>query len=234
MLASDIMSRDPVVISSASRIENAISVMVEKKLSGLPVVDGEGQLVGILTEGDLLRRAEIGTGEPKRCWFNDLLLGPVRSVEDYMKMNSRHVEDVMTKGVKSVSESDKLGDVVELMQKAKVKRLPVVRNGKVVGLISRFDVMKALNAALAKEGRPESDEAIESRLRAALKLEPWFEPLTVKIGVRHGIVTLSGTVTHWGAMDAMRVAAENLPGVQGIVNRVVVIDPVTTMSVGIG
>lgn len=228
MQASDVMTRNPVTIARTTPIGAAIGLMLERKISGLPVVDAEGRIEGILTEGDLLRRGELGT--QKRHWpWLDFLLGPGRMASDYVKTHSRVCEELMTRDVVSVAPETPLADIVGLMERRRIKRLPVIENDALVGIVSRADLLAALAQALDAPQPPAvgGDAAIHARLMTELGKADWAPRAGLKVTVTDGVVELDGVVLDEHERAALRVAAENVPGVKGIVDRIVWVEPVS-------
>jgi CBS domain-containing protein len=136
------MTTNVISIPAQATILEAARMMLRNRISGLPVVDAQGRLIGMVTEGDFLRRSEIGTERQRPRWL-EFLLGPGRMAEDYVRAAGRKVEDVMTRDPVAVSEDDDLQTMVELMERRRVKRLPVLRNGKIIGIVSRANLMRA-------------------------------------------------------------------------------------------
>ena len=132
MRAADVMTPDPVCISPDASIADAIRLLLERKFSGLPVVDARGSLVGIVTEGDLLRRTETGTQRKRPSWI-EFLMGPGRLATEYVQTTGRKVNDVMTPEVRTVTEDAPLDEIVHLMERHQIKRVLVVRDSKLVG-----------------------------------------------------------------------------------------------------
>ena len=168
MKAKDVMTRHVVTIAPNASILEALRLMLQHKISGLPVVDEKGNLAGIVTEGDFLRRAETGTERKRSRWF-EFLVGPGALAADYVRSHARRVDEVMTTDVHTITEDAPLDDVVALMEKHRIKRLPVMRGGELVGILSRANLLHAL-AAIASEIRPspQTDEAIRDRVLAEL------------------------------------------------------------------
>jgi CBS domain-containing protein len=160
MQAKDIMTRHVVSVAPDASILVALQLMLENQISGLPVVDHRGELLGIVTEGDFLRRAETGTERRRPRWL-EFLLGPGMIASDYVQSHARRVEEVMTPNVWTVSEEAPLADIVALMEKRRIKRLPVMRGDELVGIVSRANLLRAL-AGVAGEiaPAPKTDEAI--------------------------------------------------------------------------
>ena len=229
MKAADVMTPDPVSISPDASITEAIGVMLERKFSGLPVVDARGSLVGIVTEGDLLRRTETGTQRKRPRWI-EFVLGPGRLATEYVQTTGRKVEDVMTPEVQTVTEEAPLDKIVHLMERHQINRVLVVRENKVVGIVTRANLLHAL-ASVAAEAKPglATDTAIRERLYAELKAQPWAPVGLINVVVRNGVVHLSGTLFDERHRGAIRVAAERIPGVKAIDDHLVWVDPISGM-----
>ena len=226
MLAHEVMNPNVATVFADAPILKAISVMEAQHCSGLPVLDANKRLVGILTEGDLLRRMEMGTAGRVRTGWLDWLLGPAHAAADYVLTHSRRVEDVMTRNVVTVTKDAPLQDVVALMQRKHVKRLPVVRDDEVVGIISRADLVRALGRALkAAALGGTTDTSIQERLEADLHAQDWFRPEEVRVAVHGGVVILEGVVSDERARTALRVAAQNVAGVAAVEDKLVWVDP---------
>ena len=153
MQVRDVMTANVISVAAQATILEAARAMLRNRVSGLPVVDAKGQLVGMVTEGDFLRRSEIGTERRRPRWL-EFVLGPGRMAEDYVRAAGRKVEDVMTRDPVAVREDDDLETVVELMERRRVKRFPVMRDGKIVGIVSRANLMRALVGLAPTEKEP--------------------------------------------------------------------------------
>jgi predicted transcriptional regulator len=206
--------------------------MIERGISGLPVVDGAGQLLGIVTEGDFLRRAETGTQRQRPRWL-EILVGPGRLASDYVRTHGRKVADIMTPKVVTVSPDTPVQDVVGTMEQHRIKRVPVVRDGAVVGIVSRANLVQAL-ARLAEEAPPSrpDDEAMRAQIMAELNNQEWGPPSSVNVIVRDGVAELWGTIFNEKKRDAMRVLAENVPGIVGVQDHMVWVEPISGMTLG--
>jgi CBS domain-containing protein len=227
MQASEVMTRNIVSIGRDAPIRDAIRLMLDNKVSGLPVVDAGGKLIGILTEGDLLHRSEIATEKHHWRWL-DFLLGPGRMASEYVRTHGRVVGELMTREVVTVGVDTPLGDIVALMQHHHVKRLPVIDGDKLAGIISRADLLDALGRALDEQELPAvSDEDIRARVLAELEKVDWAPRDGLTIAVADGVVELNGVVFDEHEREALRVAAENIPGVKGISDRLVWVEPVS-------
>lgn len=233
MRAADIMSTQLVSIAEEATVVEAIRLMLGKNISGLPVVDARGGPVGVITEGDLLRRTELGTERHHSAWI-EFLRGPGRAAEDYVRTHTHRVADVMTPEPASVGEDAPLEDVVALMERRRIKRVLVVRDGRLVGLVSRADLLRALLADMEREAwEPacRSDEEIRERLLRALEAQGWAPREALRISCQGGVVTLDGVIMDEREREALRVAAERIPGVERVVDALVWMDPATGLAV---
>lgn len=231
MKASDVMTSDVVSIRPQATILDATQLMLERRISGLPVIDASGTLVGIVTEGDFLRRIETGT-QRKRGRLLEFLLGPGRLANEYVHTAGRKVDEVMTRDVRTVEEDAPLEKIVYLMERHRIKRIPVVRNDKVVGIITRANLMRAV-AMLALEARPApaSDAAIRERLIADLKNQSWTPFGAIDVAVTDGVVKLTGALTDERERQALRIAAENVSGVRKVEDHLIWVEPYSGMVV---
>jgi osmotically-inducible protein OsmY len=217
--AKDVMTQPVLTIAWNASIFEAARLMLEHKISGLLVVDASESLIGIITEGDFLRRTEIGTLRRRSRWI-ELLIGAGQLAQDYARASGRRVDEIMTANVHSVCEETSLDEVVSLMERHCIKRVPVVRAGMVVGIITRANVMRASMKG-AKTQAPVSiaDPDIRNRLLAHLHQLRWAPVDSLDISVVGGVVTLSGVLTDERQRQALRVAAENTPGVKAVEDR---------------
>jgi CBS domain-containing protein len=215
MRAHQIMTRSVVTASPETTIVDAANLMLQRHVSGLPVLDASGKLVGIVSEGDFIRRSEIGTGRKRGRWLR-FILGPGQSASDFVQEHGRRVAEVMTKSPLTIAEDTSLAEIVELMEKNNVKRLPVVRGESVVGIVSRANLLQAV-ASLAREvpDPTADDDHIRNRIIDALEKNDWC-PFGLNVVVRDGIVHLSGVITEERARPAAIVAAETIEGVKKV------------------
>ena len=221
MKAEDVMTRAVITIDPDATVLQAARLMLQHRISGLPVVDGGGRVVGILTEGDLLRRSELGTDRHRARWV-EFIIGPGRLALDYVDAHARTVGEVMTKNVASVTAGDGLPEVVQLMEKRHVKRVPVIDNGRLVGIVSRANLLQGL---LAREPFPATcvsdDDQVRDKIYDELASHSWAADIT-NIVVDNGVVTLWGHVPSALVKEAVRIAVENVAGVRRVVNNVVI------------
>ena len=225
MNAGEVMSRNPIAVPAEAGLAEALQLMFDHHISGLPVVDGKAGLVGILTEGDLLRRSEIGTAGQRSRWLDLLITG--RLANEYVRTHTRRVDDIMTRDVVSVAEDTPLTEVVRLMERHRIKRVPVLRDGALIGIVSRADLLGAIRRLLVAEPKTAAgDETIRRHVLAQLARAPWA-PHGLTVDVANGVVTLDGVILDEQKRRALRVAAENVPGVKAVVDHIVWVEPVT-------
>jgi len=217
MKVKDVMTHCLVSVAPETPVRDAIARMISHQVSGVPVVATGGKLVGIVTEGDFLRRAEMHTEAPRRRWI-ELLLGPGSDAGEYVRSHGHMVRDVMSPNVVAVGKETPLGEVVRLMEEHAIKRIPVVDDGRVVGIVSRADLMSALATFLIKPKKvsPTSDESIRQTILSEMKRQSWCPVQSVSIRVGKGFVYLSGTIFDARQRRALRVLVENVPGVKGL------------------
>jgi CBS domain-containing protein len=229
MNASDVMSGTVIAISQDAPLSQAVRLMIDNRISGLPVVDEAGRAVGMLTEGDLLQRVETGTAA-KAGWLS-VIFAPGRLAGAYVQTHGRRVSDVMTPDPITIGEATSLAEVSELMRTRRVKRLPVVRDGTVVGIVSRADLVRAMAKEFDLPAASATDAAIREAILTELARQPWAPRRSFTIAVEDGVVDLDGVVFDVRERDAIRVAAENVPGVKQVENRLVCVEPNTGMLI---
>jgi CBS domain-containing protein len=229
MKAKDVMTSPVVSVAPDSTIFEAVRVMLQRHISGLPVIDKDGHLVGIVTEGDFLRRAETGTQRRRPRWL-EYLIGPGRLADEYTRSHGRKVLDIMTPEPLTVSEDTSLEEIVGTMEKRRIKRMPVMRGDEVVGIVSRANLVHAL-AGVAREVKPgaASDQAIRDRITAELAGQAWAPTALINVIVRDGVVELWGTITDERERQAIIVAAENAPGVKEVKDHLAWVDTMSGM-----
>lgn len=228
MQVRDVMTRNVISVKADESILSAARLMLQNRISGLPVLDASGALVGVVTEGDFLRRGELGTTKRRPRWV-EFLLGPGKLAEEYVHQSGRKVFDVMTRDPRTVSEDDTLETVVAQMERHRVKRLPVMRQGKLVGIISRANLLHAL-ASLAREAPTSSggDAAIRDRILDVLAKQRWA--LAVNVVVKNGVAEIWGTIMDERERQACIVAVENVPGIKQVHDHLVWVEPMSGMA----
>ena len=226
MKASDVMTRDVLTVERATSVANAIRMMLDNNISGLPVLDN-GKVVGILTEGDLLRRGETGTERHRPRWL-EILMGPGRMAGEYVRTHGRKVEEIMTTNVISVAGDTPLDEVVGLMERRRIKRVPVLEGDVLVGVVSRLDLLRALLRVIeAQHSEHRGDDAIREQILAELAKAAWVPKDGLSISVKDGVVDLNGVILEEKERQALRVVAENVPGVRAVEDHLVWIEPIS-------
>jgi len=215
MRARDVMVRAVVTTSSDTTVEQLARLMINLRISGVPVMDRDGRLVGIVTEGDLLRRVETGTERHRPRW-SEPFSSSSRLAAAYIKSHAKRVADIMTREVFSVEELATLGEIADLLETKHIKRVPVVHDGKIVGIVSRADLLKVLAGGGAKTAHEEQDRTIRAQLLAELREQKWADASEGRVVVSDGVVHLWGIVGSEDERRALRIVAENTPGVRGI------------------
>jgi CBS domain-containing protein len=218
MKAKDIMTTPVITVGPDTPVSEIAALLFERRISALPVVE-DGRLVGVVSEADLLHRHEIGTDRSAQSgswWLR--LFSADRSIEEYIKSHARKARDVMTREVVSVAPDAAAAEIATLLETRGIKRLPVVDDGKLAGIVSRADLVRVLAEAPQAAARvtPPSDTAIRGRLLAELQRQAWWRRGISTLQVIDGVVTYRGTVESAQERDAARVAAENIPGVRGV------------------
>jgi CBS domain-containing protein len=222
--AADLMAHPAIAIDREAPLAQAIHLMADHRISGLPVVDSARQLVGMLTEGDLLRRIEIGTEGARPNWLMTFL-APARQAKTYVLTHGRRVSEVMTASPVSVAEDTPASQIVDLMREHGVKRLPVLRGGRLVGIVSRADLVRRVGEILSTAPEAADDQAIRAALNAAMERQAWSPGRLIAVGVQDGVVQLDGCIFDTREREAMQVLAENLPGVKRVENRIICVEP---------
>ncbi len=228
MQVKDVMTRNVISVGAGEPVVKAARVMLQNRISGLPVVDAKGELVGMVTEGDFLRRREIGTERQRPKWL-EFVLGPGKLAQEYVHTSGRKVEEIMTPSPWTVGEDDSLDAVVEVMERRHIKRLPVIRDGRMVGIVSRANLMHAL-ASLSRDvpAPAGGDSAIRDAVIEALGKQHWAP--RVNVVVKNGVAELWGVVTDERERQALVVAAENVAGVEKVHDHLVWVEPMSGMA----
>ncbi|GLR85387.1 hypothetical protein GCM10007857_20980 [Bradyrhizobium iriomotense] len=226
MRAHQIMTRSVISVTPDTTIVEAANIMLKRHVSGLPVVDETGKLVGVVSEGDFIRRSEIGTQRKRGRWLK-FILGPGQSASDFVQEHGRKVSEVMTTSPVTITEDTALAEIVDIMEQNNIKRLPVVRGDKVVGLVSRANLLQAV-ASLARQvpDPTADDDHIRSRIIDAMEKNDWC-PFGLNVIVRDGIVHLSGVVTDESARRAAIVLTENIDGVKKVHDHLCWVDTIS-------
>jgi CBS domain-containing protein len=229
MIVSDVMTRKVLSVPPDETVEHAANLMLKHGISGLFVVDAKGELAGVVTEGDLLRREEIGT-ERHRPWWLQVLVSPGKQALDFTRAHGRRVSDIMTPDVISVASTTTLEEVVETMEKQRIKRVAVTENGRMVGVVARSDLLRALLSHEREKQAPptqEDDRTIRTGILAALEAASWAPMTTLNVTCANGVVDVWGTITNPDERRAICVIAENVAGVKTVHDHLVFVEPYT-------
>ena len=225
MNASDVMSIDVITVAPTASVQEVAALLLKHRISALPVVDEHGAVVGIISEGDLVRRAELDT-EHRRSWWLDILANKTNEAlaTEYVKSHSRRVENIMTRGVITASPDTPLRDIAALLEKRHIKRVPIVANGRLAGIVSRANLVQALASRGSQSGQQTTadDADLREKVMAQFKSEEWSKHAMLNATVQGGTVELWGFVGSDAEKEAARVAAELIPGVRAIENNVIV------------
>ena len=234
MNAHDVMTCNVISADPDSTVLQAARLMLQHRVSGLPVIDKGGNLVGVLSEGDFLRRRETQT-ERKRSRWLEFLMGPGSIASEYTHSHGNKVSEVMTTELQTVDENAGLEDIVELMERHRIKRVPVMCGSEVVGIITRSNLMRAMVSMARVAPAPvsvENDGAIREQMLAIMQKEEWAPVATTNVVVRDGVIELWGVIIDERQRTALKVAAENIPGVKAVKDHMAWIEPVSGMTIG--
>ena len=224
MRVRDVMTYGAIGVPESESLAGAVETMLRSRVSALLVFDADKALSGILSEGDLLRRSELGS-ERKRPHWLELLIGSGRLAEAYAHEHGRKVGEVMTPNVETITEDAELSEAVDRMIHRRIKRLPVLRGETVVGVISRSDLLKGLLAPAPGPNAPHSDSEIKAAIQSELDKLEWAPRASVRVEVADGVVTFDGSVTDERLRDGLKVIAENTPGVTTVRDHMAWIEP---------
>jgi CBS domain-containing protein len=217
MKARDVMTTHVITISPNATIQEVAEFLLQHRISALPVVNQDGALVGIVSEGDLLRRSEVGT-DRRRSWWLRMLVGQETLAAEYVKAHAGKVADVMTKRVITAEPMTPLSEIATLLERHSIKRIPIVENARLVGIVTRANLVQAY-AVAHKKGAvniTHSDTMIRDKLMERLRGEPWARTWLLNVIVQDGVVDLWGMVGSDAERNAIRVAAETMPAVRAV------------------
>jgi len=223
MNASAVMVSDVITVKPDDTVQDVAGLLLVNRISAAPVVDDSGKMVGIVSEGDLLRRGENRT-EHERPWCLKLLMGREFLAAEFIKEYGRKVADVMTREAISAEPDTPVTDIATLLERHRIKRVPIVQNGKIVGIVSRANLIQALAVCRNKSLEPQTvaDAELRDKVISRLKAKPWVRPSLVNVTVTEGTVDLWGIVDSPIEKHALRVAVEVTPGVRAVNDNVLV------------
>jgi CBS-domain-containing membrane protein len=212
MKARDVMVFPVITVKPSSSVKEVATTLLERRISAVPVVDDQGKLVGIISEGDLMHRSEAGT-ERQRSWWLLGWTGDETLAAEYVKAHARKVADVMTRNVITATPETPLHEIAALLERNSIKRVPIVKDGQLVGIVSRANLIQAVASTRKELEIPLSDTTIRDKLLAHLTSQEWAHTSLLNVTVSGGVVNLWGITNSDAERMAIRVAAESAPGV---------------------
>ncbi len=221
MQARDVMHSPVITLKPTGSVKEAARLFLKHRISAAPVINDQGKLVGIVSEGDLIHRSEIGT-EQRRSWWLILIAEDEDLVRDYIKTHSKRVADVMTRNVVTAAPDTPLNEIAIMLEKNAIKRVPIVRDGQLVGIVSRANLVQAVATSGSKLDIPLSDATIREKLLADLNRQCWANTGLLNVTVNDGVVDVWGITNSETERKAIRVAAEAAPGVRAVNDRMIV------------
>jgi CBS domain-containing protein len=226
MLAKDIMTPNVITIAPGLGVEEIAQLLLSCNISGVPVVDAEDRLIGLVSEGDLLRRHEGGT-ERQRSWWLNLLAGPEERAREFVKTHGRRAEDLMTREVITVTADTPVGEIAQILERRRIKRVPVVEDGKIVGIVSRANLLHGLATHKDRISITPSpdDRAIREQVQALVAKEAWISHGSLNVLVADGTVELWGWVDSEDERKALLIAVGELDGVKDVVDHLGSVPP---------
>lgn len=219
MRASDVMTPGVITVTPETTVPAVAKLLADNHISGMPVVDAGRRVVGIVSEGDLLHRAEIGTGKRHRAWWLELFASTRELAGAYVKEHGQAVKDVMSEKVISVTGDTPLDQIADMFERYRINRVPVLKDGEVIGIVSRANLIRAL-ASVPEKTMPagtSDDDALRDAVLAELRGQRWALP-------RQNVIVSDGIVHLWGVIEseeercAILIAAESVPGVKRVEN----------------
>lgn len=217
--AGALMTQNVLTVPPSMPVEALAELLAERHVSGVPVVNAEGTLLGLVTEADLIRRL-AGAEERPGGFFAALFCNPERLADRYARTHGMVAADVMTPApLAAVTEDATAAEVAQLMEERRVRRVPVLREGKLVGLVSRADLLRAVVGGGTGNGQSRDDARIAQDVRARIRKEPWTDSYWSSTSVKDGVVTLHGFVRSDEVRRGLRVLAAGVPGVQRVVDQ---------------
>ena len=225
MQAADVMTTSVITVQPDTGVREIAFLLLKHRISAVPVVDAEQQVLGIVSEGDLMRRAENDT-DSRHSWWLAAIFSAEAKAGEYVKTHGRKAGDVMTRNVVVVTEETPLHEIARLLEKHRIKRVPVVRKGRLAGIVSRANLLHGLATEKADAGPGSVDDrTIREQLRHTLSAEAGINTGLINVTVRRGVVQLWGVVDSSTEKKVAQVAAENAPGVEAVENHLGQVPP---------
>jgi CBS-domain-containing membrane protein len=225
MKARDVMTQTVITVSPETSIREIATILSDKHFSGLPVVSDDGKILGIVSESDLLHRAELGTERRRKWWFR--MFGDTNTLaRDFAKAHGLKAKDVMSRHVISVGDEAELRDVAEILDSHCIKRVPVIQGGKLIGLVTRGDLVRALSRFEGSGAGAVDNAGLHKLLRGRIREQPWLNKNFVNLSVDNGVVELWGYVDSVDEHNALRVLVEETSGVKRVDDNIMVGAPI--------
>ena len=217
MKARDVMTPGVITVTPDAKVPDIAALLLERRISAVVVAEADGKVVGVVSEGDLMRRPELGT-EGRRSRWLQFLLSPEDREHDFVKTHGLRAREVMTSPAVSVAPDAPLSDIVALMGRRGIKRVLVLERGRLAGIVTRTDLLRALHArkALPTESVPRDDQALREKILRELGQTDWALEAIVNVQVADGHVELWGNIDSDEQRHAIRVAVQEIPGVRGV------------------
>jgi CBS-domain-containing membrane protein len=222
LTAADVMTTGVITVTPETPIHEIAKLLCDHHISGVPVIGDEEQLLGIVSEGDLIGHARLA-GEQRRSWWQTFLSGPMVLAQHYAKSHGRTASDVMTENVVTVVETTSVADTARALEQHRIKRVPVLRDGKLVGIVTRSNLLQVLATTDVSKPMNVADRIIRERLNDELEDQPWACLPSMNIVVQNGVVHLFGIVQSEEERHAMRLAAENQAGVTAVEDHLAIV-----------
>ena len=222
LTAADVMTRAVITVKPETSIHEIAKLLCDHHISGVPVIDDEERLLGIVSEGDLIGHAQLA-GEQRRSWWQTFLNGPTVLAQHYAKSHGRTASDVMTDEVVTVLETTAIADTARTLEQHRIKRVPVLRDGRLVGIVTRSNLLQVLATTDVSKPMNVADRIIRERLNDELEDQPWAYLLSKNIVVENGVVHLFGIVQSEEERHAIRLAAENQAGVKAVEDHLAIV-----------
>ena len=216
MKARDVMTLGVYTVKPTASVKDVARLFMERRISAVPVVDDQGKIVGIVSEGDLLHRSEISTQRRHPWWLDLMVRDEVLDAEEYIKAHAKQVADIMTRNVITAETDTPLQEIAEILAKYTIKRVPIVRDGRLVGIVSRANLVQAIATSGSDLDVALSDTTIREQLLTHLNKEDWAHTALLNVTVNGGVVDLWGFIESDTERKAIRIAAEATPGVRAV------------------
>jgi CBS domain-containing protein len=218
MKARDVMTLAVYTVKPTMSVRDVARLFMQRRISAVPVVDDQGKIVGIVSEGDLVHRSEISTQRRHPWWLDLMVRDEVLDAEEYIKAHAKQVANIMTRNLITAEPDTPLQEIVEILEKYGIKRVPIVRNGQLVGIVSRANLVQAIATSGSNLDVPLSDTTIREQLLTHVNKQNWGQGHTalLNVTVNGGVVDLWGFIESDTERKAIRVAVEATPGVRAV------------------